>query len=157
MNTQEVKSTKGPLLDKAHGYFASAMINLEPKKVFNLCKNQQLLKDLLQDLPLGLHNFLDLTFESSKALGKDAYRVSFENSEGSKIKGTLTLLLKAATGKRGTFLTTEAKFNGLSFLEDGPSTLMNLFVRRMKAMLETGEVPTTKGQPSGREELKTLH
>lgn len=38
---------------------------------------------------------------------------------------------------------------------EDPDTLVQTNLRRMKAYLETGEIPTTEGQPSGREELKS--
>lgn len=38
---------------------------------------------------------------------------------------------------------------------EDPDTLVRTNLRRLKAYLETGEIPTVEGQPSGREELKS--
>lgn len=38
---------------------------------------------------------------------------------------------------------------------EDPDTLVQTNLRRLKALLETGEIPTTEGQPSGREELQS--
>lgn len=38
-------------------------------------------------------------------------------------------------------------------LKEDPETLIQTNLHRLKALLETGEIPTTEGQPSGREEV----
>lgn len=46
------------------------------------------------------------------------------------------------------------------FSGNDPDTVMQVQLKRLKAFLETGEIPTTVGQPSGREEEqpgRTVH
>jgi uncharacterized membrane protein len=42
------------------------------------------------------------------------------------------------------------------FSGNDPDTVVQVQMKRLKAFLETGEIPTTVGQPSGREE-ETKH
>lgn len=159
MNTSQEISQKttasGPLLEKDHGYYNSQTILLDPVEVFNFCQDSQNVKKVLSDLPVDVENFLELNLLSAEQIETDQYRILWSNK--SKVSGNVTFLLKKAPFDRGTFLSAEASFDKFNFKEDGPSTLMNIFLKRFKALMETGEIPTVKGQPSGREELKTLH
>lgn len=156
MNESPNKS-QVPLLDKEHGYYASASLTCSPEVVYQSCQNLQHVEKVLSDLPADLDNFLSLELVSAQEEGSNQFRIVWQNKKDQKISGNLTFLIKEAPYQRGSIITSEANFKKLNFKEDGPSTLMNLFLKRMKALIETGEVPTTKGQPSGREELKTLH
>lgn len=161
MNTQQEISSKkvstGPLLEKDHGYFNSQMIALPPDKVFEFCQDSENVKKVLTDIPVDLDNFLDLQLVSATETETDQYKILWENKKQSKLTGKVSFLLKKAPLDRGTYLSAEATFANFSFKEEGPSSLMNVFLKRFKSLLETGEIATTKGQPSGREELKTLH
>lgn len=156
---QEINSRKagGPLLDKDHGYFNCQTILLSPEDVFAFCQDSSNVKKVLTDLPVDVENFLDLNLVSAVQTEPNQYKVQWSNKENSKAAGNLTFILTKAPYDRGTFLTAEAQFNKFNFRTEGPSNLMNIFIKRFKQLLETGEIATTKGQPSGREELKTLH
>lgn len=144
---------KGPRLDRDHGYFTSATIALPTERVFAACQEQTVIQNVLTDLPEDVENFLDLSLESAERTGESEYRVAWQNASRAKFSGNLTFLLSEAPANRGTILSAEATFSDFDFTEEGPSTLMNLFVRRMKSFIECGEIATTKGQPSGREEI----
>jgi hypothetical protein len=66
-----------------------------------------------------------------------------------------------APGDRGTEVRVEAPREAQSAIReiigvlknDDPGESLSTALRQFKARLETGEVPTTKGQPSGREAL----
>jgi hypothetical protein len=160
MNTQQEISHKrkstGPLLEKDHGYFHSATIAVEPEKVFEFCQDSENVKNVLTDLPVDVDNFLDLHLISAIQIEANQYKVQWSNKSNSKLAGNVVFLLMKAPYNRGTYLSAEASFDKLNFNDEGPSFLMNVFLKRFKALLETGEIPTTKGQPSGREEIN-LH
>lgn len=158
----QIKSQKGPLLEKEHGYFNSVTIRLSPAEVFELCQDDGNVQKVLSDLPMDVENFLALDLISAENVGADQYKIIWENKSDTKIAGNLTFLLTEAPVDRGTILSAEADFRNFNFNDDSPSTLMNIFLKRFKALMETGEIATTKGQPSGREELnesrdQTLH
>ena len=154
------ESQRGPLLEKDHGYFNSATVRLEPSEVFKFCQDESHVQKVLEDLPVDVENFLSLKLISAEDIGKDQYKIVWENKADQKISGRLIFLLTKAPIDHGTFLSAEANFESINFKTDSPSTLINIFLKRMKALMETGELATTKGQPSGREEIespKTLH
>lgn len=165
--TQRVESSqrtvpRGPLLDKDHGYFNSATVALPPLEIFHFCQNDQNIKQVLTNLPIDVENFLDLTLKSAEQVSTDEFQITWHNRPGSRFTGTLIFLLKKAPVNRGTIVTTEAQFSRINLKSEKPSTLINMFLKRMKSLIETGEIATTRGQPSGREEIsptenKTLH
>lgn len=165
MNTTE-KSTQEktvvPIPDKHTGFYNSTTITKSPAEIYEFCLNEQNVEKALKDLPLGLENFLDLNLISSESTGNDQFEIRWENKPNSIVKGTLTFQLKNAPANRGTVIYATAAFNELQLKDQEPSDLVHYFLKRMKCLVETGEIPTTKGQPSGRDELspsedKTLH
>ncbi len=151
MNTTESPSLLGSL-DKERGFFSSTNSPLDPEEVYNFCQNKQNVEKVLKDLPLNLDNFLELVLESSRKIDPDQYEIEWRNKPQSKFEGTLTFHILSAPANRGTHLTAIADFEKINFKTHGPSTLIEIFLRRMKALMETGEIPTTKGQTSGRKE-----
>lgn len=160
MNTQQEISLKSkapvPLLEKDHGYFHSATIAVDPDKVFEFCQDAENVKKVLTDLPLNVDNFLNLNLISATETASNQYKIQWSNKPNSRLAGNVIFLITKAPSDRGTYLTAEASFDKVSFKDESPSFLMNVFLKRFKALMETGEIPTVKGQPSGREELK-LH
>lgn len=159
MNQTENISTekrlyKGPLLDKEHGYYNSVSVMCQPSEVFNFCQDLTNVKKTLTDLPLNVENFLDLSMASAEQIGADEYKIVMRNNPESKTVGDIIFLISSAPSDRGTYLTAEAIFEKISWNDESPSTLMKVFLKRMKMLLETGEIATTKGQPSGREEVR---
>lgn len=145
-----------PLPDKEQGFFNSSTFALPVDEVFEFCQHPEYVEKILSDLPLNLENYLDLEFVSAEKK-LDQYEIHWENKSDAKVQGRLSFYLKKAPFKRGTILTAVANFDKFKIKSDSSSDLMNIFLKRMKALAETGEIPTTTGQPSGREELRTLH
>lgn len=154
MNTQQ---ETGPLLEKDHGYFHAQTIATSPEKVFEFCQDSDNVKKVLTDLPLDVDNFLDLNLVSAVQIEANQYKIQWSNKANSKLAGNVIFLIRKAPMERGTYLSAEASFAKINFRNDSPSFLMNVFLKRFKQLMETGEIATIKGQPSGREELRTLH
>lgn len=146
---------KGPLIDKEHGYYNSVSIALDPSEVFAFCQDISNVKKTLTDLPMNVENFLDLSLTSAEQIGEDQFKIVMQNNPNSNAAGDIVFLLTRAPAGRGTYLTAEAIFEKISWHDEGPSTLMRSFLKRLQMLVETGEIATTKGQPSGREELLT--
>lgn len=161
MNTQHEISKKskaaGPLLEVDHGYFHCQTIATSPEIVFEFCQDSDNVKKVLMDLPVDVENFLELNLVSALQTAANQYKIQWANDSQSKLAGSITFLIKKAPMDRGTYLSAEASFAKINFKNDSPSFLMNVFLKRFKQLLETGEIATVKGQPSGREELRTLH
>lgn len=139
------------------GLFSSMLINVSPEAVFTLCQDEKSLERVVQGLPLKAEKILKLELEDARQGDDGRYEVRFKNHRGSKLSGELRLFIGEAYNGRGTLLAAEAGLDLWSPHSDSPSTLMNAFLKRFKALIETGEIATIQGQPSGREELKTLH
>lgn len=152
--SRETKSHFLPKMpDLEHGFFNSSNVALPPEKVFEICRNERTVQRVLSDLPKGIKNFLELSFVSAEQLSSDEYEIKWKNKEDARIQGSLSLLLTRATANRGTIMVAEAVFEKFNAGDEKPSDLMNVFLKRMKSLIETGEIPTTTGQPSGRELL----
>jgi len=151
MNTSE-----SPIIlesrDKQRGFFSSTNSPLDPEQVYNFCQNKENVENVLQGLPLNLDNFLELVLDSSKQNENDQYEIRWINKPESKFEGSLTLHIISAPANRGSLVTAIADFEKVNFKTSKPSTLIEIFLRRMKALMETGEIATTKGQTSGRKE-----
>lgn len=146
-----------PYLDKEHGFYASASITTAPEDLFKFCCNSGNLEKVLSALPEGVTNFLHLRLISSEKIGPNEYRLQWLNDAENRRNGMLTFILKGSPLKGGSIITAEAVFSNVNFAKDGPSTLMNIFLKRVKALNETGVIATTTGQPSGREEVSETH
>ena len=149
-----------PLPEKDKGFFNSSMILLSPDEVFNFCQDSSNVEKVLTDMPVDVNNFLKLKLISAQK-NSDQYEIKWENSPETKFTGTLAFILQKAPANHGTYLLAEAVFDQFDADEEEPSLLMKVFVKRFKALMETGVLATTKGQPSGREEIepetKTIH
>lgn len=159
MNTTE---SIRPSLEKEHGFFNSQTINQLPGHIFSFCQEEENVEKILSDLPDGIDNFFDLALVAADQTAADQYEIKWKNKDTAKIQGSIAFYLNLAPTGRGTVLTAMATFDQFKMNAEGPSDLINIFIKRIKALIETGEIATTKGQPSGREELKdsseqTLH
>lgn len=91
--------------------------------------------------------------------------ISWSSVEGSEVKTFGTVRFEKAPKDLGTVVTLDMDYavpGGklaefiLLFTGETPELLTETNLRRLKAFLETGEIPTTEGQPSGRQE-ETKH
>jgi uncharacterized membrane protein len=87
--------------------------------------------------------------------------ISWSSVEGSEVKTFGTVRFEKASADEGTVVTLDMDYavpGGklaefiLLFTGETPELLTVTNLKRLKAFLETGEIPTTEGQPSGREE-----
>jgi uncharacterized membrane protein len=95
--------------------------------------------------------------------------ITWQSIEGSQVETSGGVWFVKAPGDQGTVVELMMDYHIpggkpaelITMLSgEDPKTLVLTNLKRLKALLETGEIPTTKGQPSGREELKkpeTLH
>ena len=84
--------------------------------------------------------------------------ISWRSLPGSDIDLDGTVKFRPLSHERGTMISVEVRYRpgakraGVQFarlLGKDPSFLMRQDLRRLKALLETGEIPTTEGQPHG--------
>lgn len=146
-----------PDVDLQKNIFNSMTIALSPKEVFEFFKDFYNLEHVFSNFPDVVENFLDLKLESASKGGKDTYTIKWINKPESKIQGHVSFFIEKAPAKRGSYVTAIAEFDPYTSKDKEPSDLIHIFMKRMKQLVETGQVSTTKGQPSGREELKQLH
>lgn len=146
-----------PDLDLQKNIFNSATIALSPSEVYEFLKDSYNLERIFSNFPDIVENFLDLKLENSSSGGKDTYSLKWENRPDAKVQGSLSIFIEKAPANRGSYLTAIADFEGFSSKDKEPSDLIHIFLKRMQQLMETGQIATTKGQPSGREELQTLH
>lgn len=160
MNQQETllrdnkSQSRVKIPDTSHGFFNSTTIALPAGDIFAFCQNEENLKKVLADLPSGMVNFFDLELSRSEQKTSENFELEWVNRPNSITAGTLTFILQKAPANRGTILSAIAEFEKFHSNNEEASDLVNIFLKRMKALCETGEIATTKGQPSGREELK---
>ena len=141
--------------DFTHGLYHSNTVNKSPAAVHEFAKDEANIRLILADFPKDFQNFLDLKFVDSKNSSEQLYTLSYANNEKAKIQGTLTLELEQGPAGRGTVVTAFAKFGSYSSKDEGPSDVINVFLKRFKALIETGVLATTKGQPNGEDEAST--
>ncbi|MCC2679144.1 MAG: cyclase [Pseudobdellovibrio sp.] len=148
------------------------------EEVFNFWRNFQNLSFFMKDLKevevlsptltrwvMELKNGVKATWDAEVTAERKNEMISWKSLPGSEVetdgsvwfspapqgKGCVVSLVmnySAPGGKVTEFIT---KLTG----EDG-DTLMQVNLRRLKAFLETGEIPTTEGQPNGREVIPEL-
>lgn len=153
-NPRDNKSpTPTTMPDFNKGLYHSNTVNKEPEIVFNFVKDQANLKKILSDLPEGVENFLELEKVNSLTAANGQFKVEYKNNESAKMQGNLKIEIGSGPAGKGATLTAFADFGDYSFKDEGPSDLINIFLKRIKAMVETGMIATTKGQPNGNEEV----
>lgn len=159
-NQYRGESFKAPPIlipQKEIGHYHSANILKSPLFVYEFLQNPENLKRAMENLPEGLENYLDLELVEAHASDADEYEVVWENLEENSISGSISFHCQRAPENRGCILLALASFSNFSSSDDDPSELIRFFIKRLKALMETGVIATTQGQPSGREELKITH
>lgn len=159
-NQYKGESFKAPPIkipQKETGYYHSTNILKSPQFVFDFLQNPDNIHKSLQNLPQDIENYLDLVLMNATATDADEYEISWRNAENSHVKGSINFHCQRASQNRGTILLAQAEFSNFSKDDDDPSELIRFFLKRLKALMETGVIATTLGQPNGQQELKTLH
>lgn len=134
------------------GLYHSSSINKSPAEVYALCQRESTLKKVLSDLPEEIKNFLNLEFVSAIQVGLDTYEVHWKNKKNVEPHGTLSFIISPAPAGRGTVLIANGIFGNFSMNDEEPSDLINVFLKRVKALCETGQIATITGQPNGKDE-----
>lgn len=155
MNTEQATTTsQNFILERDHGFLHSQSVLLDSQEVFHFLQNDKHLEQVLENLPGDVENFLDLKLVHAKQMADKTYEIKWQNKPDSKFVGHLTFFLSETRGKKSSVITLEANFDKINFHTDSPSLLITFFLKRLKMLMETGEIATTKGQPHGKEEIK---
>jgi uncharacterized membrane protein len=89
-------------------------------------------------------------------------QISWHSEEGSELRNAGTVRFSAAPGNRGTLVRLQMHYQPpvgrtavklAKLIGSDPNAELREDLRRFKRLLETGEIPTTQGQPSGRRSL----
>lgn len=154
VNAWDQTKTGNAKLNREEGLYYSATISKNPEDVFAFAKDEGIYKKILSDLPEELENFLNLKISDSQSASLNQYEIKLSNAPKSKIDGDLFLTLSPGPGGKGTVVFANAKFAKYTLQDQGPSDLINVFLKRFKALAETGVLATTKGQPNGKDEVE---
>lgn len=133
------------------GIYHSTSVNKSPEEVYAFCQNESNLRRVLVDLPEKTKNFLDLEFVGASQTDNEAFQVNWRNKSNSEIQGTLTFIVSPSSHK-GAILIGNAVFADYTMNKEAPCDFINLFLRRLKGLAETGEIATIEGQPNGKDE-----
>lgn len=134
------------------GIYHSNTINKAPSEVYAFCQNEANLNQVLSNLPEKIENFLNLQFVGGYSLNDGMFKVEWKNKEKSDVSGHLILFISPRTIGEGSVVIANALFGEYRMENDGASDLINIFLKRMKALVETGQLATIKGQPNGKDE-----
>lgn len=148
-------------LAQEKGYFHSCTVRLDPEQVFTLCQDESNLNKVIQSLPEFVSNRIQMD-QIQKDIDEQNMKITWSNQKHSQIHFKADLFLSPAPADRGTYLVAEAFFEVprskiltdiLEVEDPEPSMLVGMFLRRLKALFETGEIATTQGQPNGNDEV----
>ena len=165
---ERVKHQKPKSLEHDKGFYHSCTIRKSFEEVVNFLSDKTSIQKVIDSLPPKAREYFDLN-KVDFSQGKEEGQINWQTPSSSKLKFQAVLTASHAPADRGTIVSAEAYFevphkkilNDLLNMEDtNPSLLVGVFLHRFKTLIETGEIPTTEGQPSGREELsqnKFLH
>lgn len=156
---------------------SSMLLNCSPEEAYRFWRN-------FENLPLFMFHLESVTIQNPRqskwvAMGPLGKRVSWsaeiveerENEliswrslPGSEVDVMGRVEFRPAHGNRGTLLSVAFIYRPpageigrivAKILGKDPSFMVRQDLRRMKALIETGEIPTTEGQPHGRRDVMT--
>jgi hypothetical protein len=116
-----------PILEADPNYYASASVTNPASDAFAFFQDSSNISRVLEDLPKGIKNFLDLSLTSAEELGSDEYKIVWHNSPKLSA-GDITFFIKASPLRGGSIISSQANLVGIKFNHEGPSTLINLFI-----------------------------
>ena len=100
-----------------------------------------------------------LEWDAEITVDRPGERIAWHSLPGAQVAHAGVVRFEAAPGKRGTLVRVMMHYQppagrvgaGLAkLLGSDPNTAVREDLRRFKSLLEAGEIPTTRGQPSGR-------
>jgi uncharacterized membrane protein len=115
---------------------------------------------------IELQSGRDVVWDADITAEVPGQMISWQSVEGSEIETSGTVCFEKADGGRGTVVSLSMNYEipGGKLAEwitffggEDPDTLVLTNLKRLKGLLETGEIATTEGQSSGRENAQTLH
>lgn len=152
----------------------SITINASPEKVFGFYrdfKNLPLFMKELQDIEVlspqlsrwrvKLSSGPEVKWDAEIIAEIPNQMISWRSVGESEVSQRGTIWFDRAPAGRGTIIHCAMDFSvpgGMvtefvtKMMGEDPNTLVNANLKRLKAYVETGEIPTVEGQPSGREE-----
>lgn len=162
--------------DKVRTY--AITINKEPLEVFTFFRNFENLPFFMKDLTAverlsNTRSHWTVVLKSGAKVEWDAeiidevpgQSISWISLEGSPVSTHGTVTFTKAPARMGTEVSLMMEYSipggkltefALLFTGETPGLLVQNNLKRLKALLETGEVPTIEGQTSGRDEDQTL-
>lgn len=173
-NTQLRVAQKLPSIQEGERIHRSVTINKSPAEIYTFFRNfgnlPFFMKDLISVLVssetmshwvVQLEHGPKVEWDAEITEEKYAEMISWHTIGNTEVKQSGTMWFEKAPRDRGTIVRLHmsytipaGKLGKLATLLVGedPDSIMLTNLARLKAYLETGEVPTTKGQPSGRDE-----
>lgn len=167
------KSTN-PALTNADKSRHAVTIGTTPDAVYGFFRNFKNLPLFIKDLKsiemnsaevshwiVQLDNGLEVEWDAEIIKDIPEKEISWKSLAGSQVQQNGSVFFTKAPAGRGTVvhLTMDYQVPGGKLTEfltkmmgEDPESLIPINLRRLKAYLETGEVPTIEGQPSGRDE-----
>lgn len=152
----------------------SVTINASSQEVFAYFRDFSKLPTFMKDLKdvqvltakrshwkVELKNGLSTEWEVEITAEREGEMIAWKSVEGSSVESSGTAWFSPAPEALGTVvgLVLEYKVPGGKLTEfvtkltgEDPSALIQINLKRLKAMIETGEIATVEGQTSGREE-----
>lgn len=152
----------------------SVTIGASPEEVFQFFRDFSHLPSFMKDLkeirvlgPKRSHWVVEIKgghkaeWDAEIIAERPNEMIAWKSVENSEVETSGSVYFAPAPGNRGTVvsLSLDYKIPGGKLAElvtfftgDHPAELAFINLRRLKARIETGEVPTIEGQPSGREE-----
>jgi uncharacterized membrane protein len=167
-----VRATRKPNIYRA---VASFSVNTSPEHAFRFWRNFENLPLFMRHLdrvrayddrrsqwvargPLGMN----IGWEAEIVDERENERISWRSLPGSDMLTNGTVEFRRAPGDRGTIVTAVFQYTPpagpigrgfAKFLGKDPDFTVREDLRRFKALIEAGEIPTTEGQPHGRRSM----
>jgi uncharacterized membrane protein len=156
---------------------ASVVVNSSPEEAYRFWRN-------FENLPRFMHHLESvretgprrthwvaagppgarIEWDAETVIERPNESISWRSVEGSDFEHEGVIEFRLATGNRGTLVDVRMRYaapagplgRGVArMIGKDPSFLMQQDLRRFKALVETGEIPTTEGQPHGPRERMT--
>ncbi len=162
------------LLHNAERARHSVTINKPHAEVYEFFRNFKNLPLFMKDLAsvevkspklshwtVQLENGLKAQWDAEIIAEQPGEMISWQSVGDSEVKQAGSVWFVKAPANLGTIVRLAMNYTipggkmseiATRLMGEDPNTLMIVNLRRLKAYLETGEIPTTKGQPSGRDE-----
>lgn len=152
----------------------SITINRRPEDVYVFWRNFKNLPLFMKDLAsvevlsskrskwtVDLENDVEVSWEAEIISEQPGEMLSWQSTEDSDVKQAGSVWFSKAPANLGTVVRLHMAYTipggklselATKFMGEDPNSLIVTNLRRLKALLETGEIPTIEGQASGRDE-----